>query len=235
MKLYLPALTYGGIEGGHMHAMRILTHHLRTRGVDHVIPEPITGESLITRGRNRVAHAFMASDCTHMLLVDCDIVFTPADVDRLIDSGLPFVGAPYPAKAFPPALIGVPLAEPTADGQAAQVFVRKDGFVRAQDVATGFLLLAREVFERIAPRVVRYKDDLIGGAGETIAAYFDCGPEDSSRDDSQYLSEDWWFSRLYRACGGECWLDTRARLGHIGKHCFRAPTFEEQWAKEAAE
>jgi hypothetical protein len=230
MNIYLPALTYGGIEAGYMHARDALVEHLRAKGITLTRGVPVAGESLITRGRNRAAHAFLArKECTHLLFIDCDIVFQPTDVMRLLDSGRSFVGAPYPAKTFPPALIGVPFVE---DGK---VKVSNDGFVRARDVGTGFLLLHRSVFETLEPKVVKYKDDLIGGKGETMGAYFDCGPEDAERDDSQYLSEDWWFSRLYQACGGECWLDTRAKLGHIGKHVFSSPSLAEQWAERVGD
>lgn len=52
----------------------------------------VHGESLIHRARNSIAHRFLASECTHMLMVDADMAFTPEDVLMLARSGVDVVG-----------------------------------------------------------------------------------------------------------------------------------------------
>jgi hypothetical protein len=62
-------------------------------------------ESLITRARNYCCDEFMRSDCTHMLFIDSDIGFNPADVLAMLgmmsdDSEYDIVAAPYPKKCI---------------------------------------------------------------------------------------------------------------------------------------
>jgi hypothetical protein len=227
MKLYLPRLTYGicaGTYDPYQQCFDRLRAALPQAGISYALPEPLGGESLVTRGRNRIAHAFLASDCDAMLLIDADIVFTPQDVLRLLDSGYEFVGCPYPAKMLnaPYPLIGTCREPLESDGK---------GFWRARDVGTGFLLLRRSVFERLSSVAPTYENDLIGGAKETVHAFFDTGIDPDSR---QYLSEDWWLSRAFAAMGGELWLDGAAKLGHVGHYCYRAPSLDEVIAGPAA-
>lgn len=208
MKLYIANISYGD-DPQHSWAMRALVLRLTALGIPFIDAQPFW-DSLIPRGRNRAAHAFLKSDATHLLSIDTDVIFKPYDVERLITSNLDFVGAPYPVKAHgvTPNFIGV--ARPGGIRDRA-------GFVEAQDVGTGFLLLSRRVFERLQPYAPKYRSDLIGGEAETCADYYGTGVYDVSVEDSQYLSEDWFISRAYTATGGTCYLDGEAKLGHVGR------------------
>jgi hypothetical protein len=183
------------------------------------------GESLITRARNRLVAKFLKTDFTDFLFIDSDIGFEAADVLRLIHSEHDLCAAPYPAKLAGGRLIGNPLVK---DGNAELV----DGFVRAQDLPTGFMLVRRGVFEKLAPSVPEVDDDMPGSEITSYRVFFDVGV-----DERQYLSEDWWFTRLARLHGYEAWLDAHAKLRHVGTHAFEAESLAEVLGatKEAAE
>jgi hypothetical protein len=57
-------------------------------------------ESLITRGRNYLAHEFLESDATHLMFIDADIDFDPKDVIALLAMNKPVIGGPYPKKCI---------------------------------------------------------------------------------------------------------------------------------------
>ena len=174
-------------------------------------------ESLIPRARNRIADFFLKrTTFSHLFQLDSDIVFEPSDVLRLLHSGFDFCAAPYPAKHLGGKLIG----NVAYIGGERLV---KNGFCLAQDLPTGFMLTARSVFETLRPHVPEVDDDVPGGGREPYHVYFDCGVSDR-----QYLSEDWWFSRLAIKGGVNGWLDMKSRLKHIGRHAFEAPPLEEQ-------
>ena len=98
-----------------------------------------------------------------------------------------------------------------------------DGFARARYVGTGFLLVRRSVFERMAARYpeIRYSRSHASAdadiAPDGLHAYFDCVID---RDSGHYLSEDFTFCKRWLDMGGELWVDLRSRLSHIGRHVF---------------
>src|SRR6516162_11870374 len=57
------------------------------------------GDALITRARANLVTLFLDDpDATHLLFVDADIGFSPAQVFRLIESGADVVAGVYPIK-----------------------------------------------------------------------------------------------------------------------------------------
>lgn len=91
--LYIGMPIYGG--NSHVdiqtNVMAVINLGLRL-GVS-VLYQPLTGESLIQRGRNALVQLFYESDCTHMLFWDADVVFSnPIDVFVL----LAFCGEKHP-------------------------------------------------------------------------------------------------------------------------------------------
>lgn len=176
-------------------------------------------ESLIPRARNKIVDFFLKkSSATHLLQIDSDIGFEPADVLRLLQSNLDFCAAPYPAKHLGGRLIGNPFS---VSGER----VVRNGFCLAADLPTGFMMTSRGVFERLIAggKVPEVDCDIPGGGRSPYHVFFDCGV-----DGRQYLSEDWWFSRLCLAHGVNGWLDMKAKLRHVGRHAFEAPSLEEQ-------
>ena len=57
-------------------------------------------DALITRCRNTLLGGFMESPASHLLFVDSDIEFTPAQVVRLLRAGKDCVAAMYPIKSL---------------------------------------------------------------------------------------------------------------------------------------
>ena len=55
-------------------------------------------ESLIQRGRNLLANAFLKSKCTHMLFIDSDIRFIPEQILPMIAADKDIICGIYPKK-----------------------------------------------------------------------------------------------------------------------------------------
>jgi hypothetical protein len=98
------------------------------------------GDSLIPQARNRLTADFLASDCTHCLFVDCDVIFTSRDVERLLSHNESFVGGLYAAKRP-----GGPIFE--FDMLPHKPSVNERGLLPVGHIGAGFLLIARTVFE----------------------------------------------------------------------------------------
>lgn len=226
--LFIALPMYGPVEPAFLLSCLELTHALHREGIVHTFA-PLVGESHITRGRNKLAHRFVAHrQESDFLFLDCDLQFDPATIVRLVRSGYDVVGAPYPVKANPSRLVCSVTDEARREA--------RDGFVRAYDVPTGCMLIRRRVFERLREVVLTVRDDveLDPAKREVYALFFDDGAEDGSRPDSRWLSEDYWFTRMVQLAGIEAWLDARAKIRHVGRYAFECPTLEEQWALEDA-
>ena len=104
-KLFVATPMYGGACAGMFtRSMMELSSMLAQLEVT-MVPYFLFNESLITRARNYCADEFMRSDCTHMMFIDSDIGFNPADVIALMclqteDSDFDIIGGPYPKKTI---------------------------------------------------------------------------------------------------------------------------------------
>jgi len=58
----------------------------------------MTNESLITRGRNSLADDFLDTDCTHLMFIDADIGFNPADIPTMVNADKDIICGIYPKK-----------------------------------------------------------------------------------------------------------------------------------------
>src|ERR1700712_1022763 len=137
----------------------------------------LDGDSLVTRARNRLVAEFMADlRWTHLFWIDADIGFEPQAALRLLLSGRQVVAGIYPQKrdGWPGAGLeaALPVGSTRADFDAryarfplnALAGTRAadvDGFVEVAEAPTGFMLIERGVFDRMAGHFpeLRYTPD----------------------------------------------------------------------------
>lgn len=100
----------------------------------------------VAMARNSLTADFLASDCTHLLFIDNDLLFTPADVERITSHDEPIVGGMYPLK------IDGDLQWCGNTLLPASPPPREDGLQEVRYIGTGFICIARDVFESILAR-----------------------------------------------------------------------------------
>lgn len=192
----------------------------------------LTSESLITRGRNSLAAAFMASDCTHHVSIDADIEFVPKDVMRLVNSGHDFTCGLYPMKIIDWPHVrdniqqGMDLQQVTQDTSPSicNFIDNAHAGMNPRPVSrcgTGFMCVTRRVFEVLENRVPTYRGNRPGEM-QTIYHEFFATAIDSKTQ--TLLSEDYYFCDLWRAAGGEIWAYQDIDLNHVGLHVFKNRT-----------
>ena len=91
-----------------------------------------------------------------------------------------------------------------------------DNIAKVKHVATGFMLIKRNVIEKMIKSFpsTKYSDDigyLIGEQNKYAYALFDCGVEDN-----HYMSEDWLFCHRWTKMGGEIHINITISLVHTG-------------------
>lgn len=182
----------------------------RQLGIDWTL-ETMVNESLISRARNTLTAKFLdMPDATHLFFVDADIGWEPWHLLVLLNRNVDVIGGLYPMKTMPIKWV-VNGFEGAEEGP--------DGLQEVSKAGTGFLLMKKQVFEKMNshPAVKQYKNDigLDPKYDKYLKTYFDTAVRQN-----RYYSEDWTFCENWRDLGGRIWVDKRVLLRHSGSYVF---------------
>jgi hypothetical protein len=169
----------------------------------------ICGCSVVSRARNLLAQDLLDSPCDYLMFIDSDINFEPEDILRLMAWGSD------PKR-------GIVAAVPRTRSETKTYIANLEyddngdltmngmGLVRAERVATAFMLVRREVFEKMveAHPEWKYYDKR---SNRTIPCLFDF-----LLTEEGYIGEDYLFCDRTRELGFEVWVDPSITLGHMG-------------------
>jgi hypothetical protein len=198
--------------------------------------ETLPTESLINRARNKFVTKFLDNkefNGTHLLFIDADIGFTLQNLLRVIDFNKEVVTCTYPVKGFYwQQLLDRIKENNNIDEQTMRDYLLqfnvnlypntefKQGFARVKESATGFMMIKRNVFTTIMDKNpnLKYKPDLRTGIENSQNAYdfFPVGIYKEKDGVNRFLSEDYYFCRLWEECGGEIWTDLSTPITHLG-------------------
>lgn len=193
-------------------------------------------ESLINRARNAIARLFLKGDSTHLLFIDADIRFNPAEILAMVEADVDIICGIYPKKEINwyqvenAVKAGIPtdqLKKHTGsfvvnllDG-ATSVTIPQNQPFEILAGGTGCMLIKRQVFEKLAEVTPSYTNDVHDLANninnETIHNFFDVSicPESN-----RLLSEDYHFCIEWRKIGGKIHGAPWVNLGHVGTYVF---------------
>ena len=194
-------------------------------------------ESLITRARNSLSYDFLSSDATHLMFIDADISFNPNDIPMMVRADKDIICGLYPKKEInwveveaavkrgvPPQdlhkhtgafVVNLPHGVETTQGKANEPLEIANG-------GTGFMLIKREVFEKLADKVPSYTNDMYHAVDtvrqvKIIKEFFATSIEEES---NRLLSEDYHFCKLAREHGFKVYAAPWASFGHTGTYTF---------------
>lgn len=213
MKLFVAAPCFGGmVTTSFMQGYADIALHCYQRGID-TQTLFISNQALITAARNVIVAQFLDSDATHLLMVDADIEFRASDVQRLIDFNHDVSVIPYRKKKEE-----VDFTIRWIDPKHIDV---KDGFAKVATGPTGFMLIKREVFEKMkrAYPELHYYHGENGYETENSYLFFDTLHD--REETNLYFSEDFAFCKRWTAIGGEVWADCETALTHIGTKGYK--------------
>ena len=197
----------------------------RQLGIDWTV-ETMTNESLISRARNTLTAKFLATpESTHLMFIDADIGWEPWHLLVMLDRQVDVIGGLYPMKSLPVkwCVNGIP-GQPEGE----------NGLIEVTKTGTGFLLIKRDVFEKINqhPAVRPFNNDIgLDPALNThMKTYFDTAVREN-----RYYSEDWTFCENWRDLGGHIYVDKRVLLRHVGTYVFDGNSQEKLYQDLAAQ
>tara|TARA_Y100001937_G_C7131226_1_gene337500 strand:+ start:2136 stop:2951 length:816 start_codon:yes stop_codon:yes gene_type:complete len=248
-KVFLGMPMYGGLlTEPTLHGLLELQQWSVANNV-HLRIQTMGNESLITRARNTIVSMMMDQQdfvATHLLFIDADIGFTSKNVERLLCADKDIACGIYPRKHIHLEKIkGIlekhpDLSNDELEARALGYNINFDdptnlrgegGFFPVQEAATGMMLVKRQVFRTMMKKFPerKYESDQIvnGGYYKSDNCYdlFAVGPYETKTKEGKpqlrYLSEDYYFSRLWQECGGKIWADLAMPLSHFGNRTFK--------------
>jgi hypothetical protein len=246
-KLFIATPMYGGQCAGHYTQSILQLQGLCQQSRIDMAVSFMFNESLITRARNSLAHGFLKSGFTHLMFIDADIRFNPNDVIAMLLADKEVIAGIYPKKEINWDMVkqaveaGIPVDQlKYYSGTHVVNLADRSGYAEFEvstpseilNAGTGFMLIKREVFEKLSPLVPTYVNnatDLSGKLGaEEIKEFFTTSIEPETQ---HLLSEDYHFCRIWREAGGKIYAAPWAQLGHVGTYLFDgslAPAFPEK-------
>ena len=247
-KIFLGMPMYGGmLTEATLHGLLELQSWTHVNNVGMRI-QTMGNESLITRARNTIVSMMMDQKdfvATHLLFIDADIGFTWQNIQRLLCADKDVVCGIYPRKHIYFDKIKKTLQEnPNASDDEIEAkalgynvnfddplnLQGHDGFFPVNEAATGMMLVKREVFRTMFKKFPERKyvsDQIVNGVSyrsDNCYDLFAVGPYNTPKDgisQMRYLSEDYYFSRLWQECGGQIWADLSMPLTHFGNRAYK--------------
>lgn len=177
----------------------------------------LANESLISRGRSRIANFFINNtNFEYLFFLDADVGFEASDVITLFEHQRELVSGAYPMKTIP-LKWNYALTQPS---------VRDGNLVAIDRIGIGFTMIHRSVFEQI---IDKFGTELQYFPTNESSTYPPTEKERTNsfhffselKVDNVYLPEDFSFFARARACGIQPWLDVSINLSHVGSHVFR--------------
>lgn len=196
-------------------------------------------ESLITRARDSLANDFLdTKECTHLLFIDSDIGFSPQDIIPMVHADKDVICGIYPKKeinwnqvsdAVKEGILPQSLGNYTgvfvvnAVDHAPHIEVKLSEPIEIANGGTGFMLIKREVLEKLKDVVPTYNSDMYTiidteRKPRKIYQFFDTSIDKDSGN--RLLSEDYHFCKLARDNGFKVWAAPWAQLSHTGSYTF---------------
>jgi hypothetical protein len=218
-KIFLALPIYGAVPAQFMQCMIRLSQ--AAKPPCQIKIRQLNGDSLVARARNTLTADFLASDCSHLMFVDSDLVFNVDQIGRLLKRDVPLIGGLYPKKQEGDLrwVMNALEGEPEEVGQ---------GLVQVKYIGTGFMLISRSVFEKMITFFgdrIQYKED---STGRIEHDFWSTGVYQFPDGTRRYLSEDWFFCQRWLDLGGAVWADTSVILQHIGQAVYPLQSQEEQ-------
>jgi hypothetical protein len=198
-------------------------------------------ESLITRARNHIVDEFLKGDSDYLFFIDADISFNPLDFLYMIqlaekDKEKQIICGAYPHKLINWDFIHEANKKELIKNKEEYLFYQSkyvlnisekdknesilfnlEEPLKVHQSGTGFMLIAREVFNKFTKNYPEQKYIDQDSKTEKIA-FFDCkiNPETNF-----YMSEDWMFCYYASKMSISTWILPWVSLSHFGTYEYK--------------
>ena len=224
---------YGGMcTGNYVTGLLNTLTKMRSVGVP-VYWAQITNESLITRARNELARLFLEKGFDYLMFIDADIAYDGNAVAQLMAADRDICVGIYPKKEVDWKQVARAAKEGKENLQdyggafvmnmvngLHKVETDEDRVLEVRHGGTGFMLIKRQVFEKLAPHVPTYRVSTHKVDGEYVKPLTSEFFATSIDETGALLSEDYHFCDLWRKHGGKIYANPFIKLEHVGTYTY---------------
>lgn len=231
--IYIATPMYGGTcHGAYAQSVFQIMKTLADKGYG-VMFRDMYNASIVTWARDVLTALFLKSNADYLLFLDADQTFRVQDVEKMIEEDKDIILAAYPKKMINWDNVanvlsqGCPASEAHRFGMVPN-FKLLPGESLPNDLSktfeiegggTGMMLIKREVFDKMAPHMQKYKVDMPGISGLSQDEYVINFWKTDIVDD-KYIMEDYGFCNKWRELGGSVYLAPWAKSTHYGTYEF---------------
>jgi GT2 family glycosyltransferase len=227
VKLFIATPFFGGAAHNYVQGIFNLGYNLGKIGVFSHFAQTLNNP-YIWMARNRLVADFLKTDFTHFMFIDQDIGFLAEDVFSLIQQNQEIVAGTYPLKQInweyveKAAKDGIP-ADKLEQCTAVHVFLpvnkqeKPNGkeLIEAINVGTGFMLIKREVFEKLTKTVETYFEEITPESQTKTLDFFS-----HKKIDNIFLGEDVSFCMRARKAGIKIYVAPWVQCSHYGMYNY---------------
>ncbi len=182
--------------------------------IDHGIMT-VANESMISKGRSRIANFFMNNtEFEYLFCLDADVAFQAEDVLKLYSYQKPIVSAAYPMKTIPLRYCY----------DVCNPIKLCGNLIKIGGIGMGFVMIHRSVFAKLNKYYseLKYFPSLNNSNYPITEKEYDNSYHYFAEmcENGKYLGEDMSFFKRLNEVGYDVWLDTSIELQHIGSHVF---------------
>jgi len=200
----------GKVDINYHISMLLAGHQLARSGADYTLDFNV-GMS-VDWARSQMASRFLNSpDYTHLLFIDDDMVFAADLPLRLLQENVDIVAVPYRRKQRD-------VKFNIRHGVRVKTIPDRPYMVGVESIATGMMMIRRNVFETLAPKVPEFLYDDKGEKGRLFFRHELV--DDEMVGGVSYMGEDYNFCRLARENGFDIWAYVDEEIGHVGNYVF---------------
>lgn len=205
-------------EGVSSHFVGSLYNLMLTNGRKLRYDFAFDGSGSIATSRDKLAKLTLEVPTAQgVVMIDDDMKWLPNFVERIVSHGKPIVGAVYSKRARN--------AQWCLNGIKGEEVDEKTGLLKVKEIGTGFIYIAREVFEAMIERFPQIAYPTVhpgnGAVQTTMWNFFFQGVKQQVNQEGvmapRFLGEDYGFCHLARECGFEIYADTQLIIPHTGK------------------
>jgi hypothetical protein len=233
VKLFVATPVFGGCTHNYVQGMFDLGFGCRHFGIETKYQQTVN-QPYIHLARNRLAAIFLETNFTHFMFIDQDVGFIGQDIFSLIQQDKDVVAGTYPLKQIDWKNVaqavhdGVP-PEKLEEMSAVHIFKPIDldkkfnskELVEVEHVGTGFMLIKRQVFEKLAQIVGRYFEVFGPENRKETLDFFG-----HSVLNNEFWGEDVSFCKRVRDAGMKVFVAPWVQCSHFGSYHYNAQTQE---------
>lgn len=161
--------------------------------------------------RSQMATTFLKSDCTHLLFIDDDMAFSADLPYRLLCENVDIVAVPYRRK-ISKTLFNI------RHGVYVKTIPGRPYMIGVDSIATGMMMIRRNVFEKLASKVPEFLYDENGEKGKLFFRHDLV--DDEMVGGVSYMGEDYYFCKLAREAGFDIWAYADEDIVHVGQYGY---------------